>query len=64
MEKFKGQGIIEYFDQFKTYLDCLEFLTNSKWKDGFKSVKCEHTKFTIRKANLAGNYNRCHHFNK
>jgi len=61
MEKSKGQGMLEYFDKFKTDLDCLEYSANPKWKDGFLCVKCEHTKFTIRKANLARDCNRCHH---
>ncbi|MFA9213859.1 MAG: IS1595 family transposase, partial [Candidatus Methylacidiphilales bacterium] len=27
MDKHTGQGIIEYFDKFKTDLDCLEYLS-------------------------------------
>ena len=61
MEKHTGQGIIEYFDRFKSDLDCLEYLATIKWSKGFKCSKCEHTKFTIRKVNLARDCNRCHH---
>jgi hypothetical protein len=61
MEKFKGEGIIEFFDTFKTDLDCLEYLASIKWKDGFKCSKCNHTKFTIRKLNFARDCNLCHH---
>lgn len=61
MEKHTGQGIIEYFDTFKTDLDCLAYLAKIKWEKGFKCCKCGHTKSTIRKSNLARDCNRCHH---
>ena len=61
MDKYTGQGIIEYFDRFKTDLDCLAYLSNIKWSQGFTCVKCNHTKFTVRKINLARDCNRCHH---
>ena len=61
MEKFRGQGIIEYFDRFKTDLDCLEYLAYTKWKDGYKCCKCGHAKFTVRKLNFARDCNSCHH---
>ena len=61
MEKHIGQGILEYFDRFKTDLDCLDYLAKIKWSNGFTCVKCNHTKFTVRKINLARDCNRCHH---
>lgn len=61
MEQFVGQGIIEYFDTFKTDLDCFEYLANRKWENGFKCVKCSHTKSTVRKINFARDCNSCHH---
>lgn len=61
MEKFKGESIISFFDKFKTDSDCLEYLARIKWQSGFNCVKCNHDKFTIRKANLARDCNRCHH---
>lgn len=61
MEQFKGQGIVEYFDRFKTDLDCLSYLAEIKWKDGYKCPKCGHIKCTTRKANLARDCNSCHH---
>lgn len=61
METFKGESIIDFFDRFKTDLDCLEYLALEKWKDGFKCTKCNHTKFTIRKLNFARDCNLCHH---
>ncbi len=61
MELFKGQGIIDFLDKFKTDLDCQEYLANIKWKDGYRCPKCGHTKFTVRKANFGHDCNRCHH---
>lgn len=61
MESFKGESIIDFFDTFKTDLDCLEYLASIKWKGGFKCSKCNHTKFTIRKLNFARDCNLCHH---
>ena len=61
MEQFVGQGIIEYFDTFKTDLDCLKYLANRKWENGFKCVKCGYTKSTVRKINFARDCNSCHH---
>lgn len=61
MDKHTGQGIIEYFDKFKTDLDCLEYLSKIKWEKGFSCLKCAHTKYTVRKINLARDCNKCHH---
>ena len=61
MEQFRGQGIVEYFDRFKTDRDCLVYLSEIKWKEGYKCTKCGHTKCTTRKSNLARDCNSCHH---
>lgn len=61
MEKFIGQSILEFTDRFKTDLDCMEYLAEIKWENGFKCVKCNHSKFTIRKKNFARDCNLCHH---
>jgi hypothetical protein len=61
MEKFIGQSILDFTDRFKTDLDCLEYLAEIKWRDGYKCVKCGHSKFTIRKKNYARDCNSCHH---
>ena len=61
MEPFKGESIIDFFDTFKTDLDCLEYLASIKWKEDFKCSKCNHKKFTVRKLNFARDCNLCHH---
>lgn len=58
---FRGENILEFTDKFKTDLDCMAYLAEIKWSNGFICTKCGHKKFTIRKANLARDCNRCHH---
>lgn len=59
--KFTGENILEFASRFPDDLACLQYMANHKWKDGFTCKKCGHTKFTIRKKNLARDCNRCHH---
>lgn len=61
METFKSESIIDFFDTYKTDMDCLEYLAKIKWQSGFSCTKCNHTKFTIRKKNYARDCNSCHH---
>jgi len=61
MEAFIGQGMITFFDRFKTDLDCLEYLAEVKKKKVYTCCKCGHDKFTVRKKNFATDCNRCHH---
>lgn len=60
MKLFKGQNLLEFTERFKTDEDCKEYLANLKWKDGFKCVKCEHTKSQIRK-DFSRTCNLCSH---
>lgn len=59
--KFVGENILEFTDKFPDDYSCLTYLSEQKWADGFKCKKCGHSKFTIRKKNLAMDCNRCHH---
>lgn len=58
---FKGESIIEFTERFKTDYDCLFYLADIKWTNGYKCPKCGHDKYCIRKVNLARECNRCHH---
>lgn len=58
MEIFKGQNLLEFSDRFKIDEDCMEYLSNIKWKDGYKCRKCGHTGFQVRK-NLSRTCNIC-----
>lgn len=59
--KFEGENILEFMDKFPDDLSCQSYLAEIKWADGFICSKCGHTKYTIRKKNLARDCNRCHH---
>ena len=49
MDIFKGQNLLEFSDWFKTDLDCKEYLSELKWKDGFKCLKCDRLAAQVRK---------------
>jgi len=61
MEQFTGQNIITFLDTFKTDMDCLRYLGEIKWKNGFSCKKCGCDRHTIRKKNFARDCNACHH---
>ncbi len=58
---FAGQNILEFTDRFKDDKACLAYLAEVKWADGYQCKNCGHTKYTVRKKNLARDCNRCHH---
>jgi transposase-like protein len=60
MELFKGQNALEFADRFRTDEDCLEYLAQIKWYDGYKCVKCGHSAYQQRK-NHARICNKCAH---
>jgi hypothetical protein len=39
---FIGIGIIDFRKQFKTEEDCLKYLVQIKWGNGYKCIKCGH----------------------
>jgi hypothetical protein len=49
MDIFKGQNLLEFSDRFKTDLDCKEYLSELKWEDGFKCLKCDRLAAQVRK---------------
>lgn len=59
--KFIGENIIEFANKFNDDIACQQYLAGIKWADGYQCSKCGHTKFTVRKKNLARDCNRCHH---
>ena len=59
--KFKGENILEFTENFPDDLSCLQYLSDIKWSGGYKCKRCGHTKYTVRKKNLAKDCNRCHH---
>ena len=59
--KFIGENILEFTQRFADDQSCLLYLSDLKWSEGYKCKKCGHTKYTVRKKNLARDCNRCHH---
>ena len=41
LELFKGLNLIEFSDRFKTDQECLKYLFDQKWKNGFICSKCD-----------------------
>ncbi len=49
MELFKGQNALKFADRFRTNEDCMEYLAEIKWYEGFRCVKCGHEAYQRRK---------------
>lgn len=60
MEFFKGLGLLEFVERFKTDENCLEYLAHYKWENGYKCIKCGHTASQKRK-NHSRTCNKCSH---
>lgn len=60
MDVFKGRNLLEFTERFKSDADCKGYLSNIKWENGFKCVKCSHTNCQVRK-NFARTCNICSH---
>jgi hypothetical protein len=60
MINFEGQNAQEFYVRFNSVVSCKEYLSEIKWKDGFKCVKCSHSGCQIR-ANYDRTCNKCSH---
>ncbi|MCY4561194.1 MAG: IS1595 family transposase, partial [Flavobacteriaceae bacterium] len=60
MNIFKGQNLLEFTARFQTDLDCKKYLSEIKWKKGFKCVKCGHKACQVRK-DFSRTCNICSH---
>lgn len=58
MNIFKGQNLLEFAERFKMDLDCKEYLSQIKWKDGYVCRKCLNTTYQVRK-NFSRTCNCC-----
>jgi transposase-like protein len=59
--KFTGENLVKFSERFSDDKACMAYLAEIKWYSGYVCKKCGHTKFTIRKKNLARDCNMCHH---
>jgi len=60
MEIYKGQNLLEFAEWFKTDENCKEYLSETKWKTGYKCVKCGHKASQVRK-DYSRTCNKCSH---
>ncbi len=60
MELFYGQNLIEFAERFNSDENCMEYLAQIKWKNGFKCLKCGHSRSQIRH-NHSRTCNKCSH---
>jgi transposase-like protein len=44
-EKYTGVNSIEFYKRFRTDEDCLQYLSEIKWQDGYVCKKCGHRTF-------------------
>ena len=60
MDIFKGQDLLKFTEEFKTDNNCKEYLSKTKWNQGYKCLKCGHTASQIRK-DYSRTCNKCSH---
>lgn len=58
---FKEDNLLEFTKRFQTDFDCLSYLAEIKWGNGYVCPKCAYTKHATRKENRARECNRCYH---
>lgn len=58
---FHGTDILEFIKAFDKNEKCLEYLSVSKWKKGFKCVKCKNETFSNTNMPFVRKCNRCKH---
>jgi len=46
---FKGVNSIKFNQHFKTDNDCLDYLAEVKWRDGYYCKRCRNDKFCVGK---------------
>ena len=44
---FRRNGLIEFAESFKSDKDCIKYLAELKWANGFVCKKCGHTKADV-----------------
>jgi len=60
MDIFKGQNLLEFSEQFKSDLDCKEYLSFIKNQKPYECLKCKHTAYQL-KPDFGRQCNICNH---
>ena len=42
----KGENLVEFVEYFKDDLSCKKYLSDLKWTNGYKCIKCSHNKYS------------------
>lgn len=58
---FTGVNSIKFNQRFKDDNDCLIYLSNIKWEDGYKCKRCENDKFSAGKKPLNRRCTKCNY---
>lgn len=58
-EKYTGVNSIAFYKRFQTDEDCLKYLSEIKWENGFVCKKCGNTTFCKGKKNYSHRCNKC-----
>jgi hypothetical protein len=58
-EKYTGVNSIEFYKKFQTDEDCLKYLSEIKWQQGFVCKKCSNTTFHKGEKSYARRCNKC-----
>lgn len=58
---FKGENFLEFSDQFQDDSECLKYLSNIKWSEGYQCSKCGNDRYTIRKDKFSRECHKCHY---
>ena len=60
MDLFKGQNLLEFAERFKSDEDCIKYLADMKWTEGYVCLKCGH-KASQTRSNFSKICNKCSH---
>jgi hypothetical protein len=58
-EKYTGVNSIEFYKKFQTDEDCLKYLSEIKWENGFACKKCGNTTFCKGAKHYSRRCNKC-----
>lgn len=61
MEMFKGLSILAFNERFKTDLDCVKYLSEIKWAQGYACCRCKHNGYRENPQKHTRKCTKCKH---
>jgi hypothetical protein len=61
IKKLENLSIFEFQEHFKTDSDCLKFLAEVKWQNGYTCLKCGHNKYSKGQMLYSRKCTKCNH---